>query len=42
LLPFMQEEAAERLDELLTPIEASNGAKHLREVEQLYSILPTE
>jgi len=37
VLPSMQEEAAEKLDELLTPIEVSKEIKHLREVEQLYS-----
>ena len=42
VLPSIQEEAAERLDEILTPIEVSNEIKNLREVEQLYSILPTE
>ena len=42
VLPSMQEEAAERLAEILTPIEMSNEIKNLRELEQLYSILPTE
>jgi integrase len=37
VLPSMQEEAAEKLDELLTPIEVSNEIKHLREAEHLYS-----
>jgi hypothetical protein len=37
----MQEEAAERLDEILTPIDVCNEIKNLKEVEQLYSILPT-
>jgi len=37
VLPSMQAEAAEKLDELLTPIEVGNEIKHLREAEQLYS-----
>ena len=37
VLPSMQEEAAEKLDELLTPIEVSKEIKQLREVDQVYS-----
>jgi integrase len=37
VLPSMQEEAAEKLDELLTPIEVSTEIRRLREAEQLYS-----
>ncbi len=37
VLPSMQEEAAEKLEELLTPIEVSKEIKQLREAEQLYS-----
>jgi len=42
VLPSMQEEAAEKLDELLTPIEVSKEIKQLREKEQIYSILSSE
>jgi len=37
VLPSMQEEAAEKLDALLTPIEVSHEIKNLREVERIYS-----
>ncbi len=37
VLPSMQEEAAKKMDELLTPIEVSKEIKYLREVDQLYS-----
>jgi hypothetical protein len=38
----MQEEAAEKLDELLIPIDVSNEIKRLREAEQLYSTSQSE
>jgi integrase len=37
VLPCMHEEAAEKMDELLTPIEVSIEIRHLKEAEQLYS-----
>jgi integrase len=41
VLPSMQAEAAEKLDELLNPIEVSKEIKYLREAEQVYSTLPS-
>ena len=37
VLPSMQKEAAEKLDELLYPIEVGDEIKRLREAERLFS-----
>jgi hypothetical protein len=37
VLPSIQEEAAEKMDELLTPIEVSDEMRRLKEAEQSYS-----